>query len=276
MVRKAKKRVHRMPPLSLTDKLIYWFFFVLFVAATFILAILPFDLRSLIAFSDPAVIAVMDDGVVVLGLFPFITIFLIWFIPWYTWLNNRKPIFGLRNFKYGPPGWPREYPLFMKNKPYVWVNEKSKRNRKLCVAAVLVILLLSLIPFPLSLYGRDCLRNDGGVVQYNMLNTQTREYSPGQVKEVRLDAYSRRRRSSWYARITLVMDDGKSYSFTSSDFKAGAGDDPFWLTAMEELKNGYCLASIHYDGIDKLDKLAYYKDLNPEQTQALYRLFGQD
>lgn len=271
-----------MPPLSFLDKLIYWLLFVILFGGIIALGFLPFYIRDRIAFSDPSVVAALGDGaVIVLLSFPVITIFLLWFIPWVSWYEQRKPIFGLPNFKYGPPAWPKEYPLFMKNKPFVWESQWSKQRHKRIVTVMLVLLLVSVIPFPLSLYGRDCLRQDGSIVQYNLFNAQTHEYAPGKVKEIRLGVHRRRSRGHhyrphYYAQITLVLDNGQKYSFEGRDFKNESETDLFWLNTMAELKDCYSPENIYYEGTDKLDALAEHVNLNPEQMQILYRLFGQN
>ena len=60
MARKAKKRMHKMPPLSFADKLIYWIIFLLLAAAYLLLMFGPIHLRQKIAFSDEMVLAAED------------------------------------------------------------------------------------------------------------------------------------------------------------------------------------------------------------------------
>ena len=52
MARKAKKRMHRMPPLSFLDKLIYWIIFLLIAGCDLLLIFVPLYLRKRIAFSE--------------------------------------------------------------------------------------------------------------------------------------------------------------------------------------------------------------------------------
>ena len=132
MARKAKKRLHQMPPLSFVDKSIYWFILLVLLALYFLLTLGTLFLRRKIAFQDEMVIACEDNISFLWFLVPWMTFMLMTFITWYDLYQRRKPIFGIRNFKYGPPAWPKEYPLFMKNKPYVYVSEqKRKRARRL-------------------------------------------------------------------------------------------------------------------------------------------------
>ena len=136
-----------MPPLSFVDKLIYWTVLALLCVAYFCLLFGPLYLRHIIAFSDTTVIAAEDHVSLMWLIVPWMTFFLMTFILWLQPYQDRKPIFGRRNFKYGPPAWPKVYPLFMKNKPYVWVSERKKKERKQIAVILLVVLLASLFLF---------------------------------------------------------------------------------------------------------------------------------
>lgn len=80
MARKAKKRIHQMPPLSFVDKLIYWAIFALLCVACFVLLFGPLYWRHIIAFSDTAVIAVDDNASTWWLIVPWMTFFLMTFI----------------------------------------------------------------------------------------------------------------------------------------------------------------------------------------------------
>ena len=94
MPKKAKKKVHKMPPLSLLDKLIYWTILLVLCVAYFGLLFGPFYLRDVIAFADEAVIAVENLTNSAWHIVTWLTFFLITFIPWGHFYQNRKPIFG--------------------------------------------------------------------------------------------------------------------------------------------------------------------------------------
>ena len=159
-----------MPRLSFVDKLIYWTIMLFFIACYIALVVIPLLMRDAVAFADETVMAKTDHASS-FWFFPgWLTFFLMTFIIWTNLYQNRKPIFGLRNFKYGPPAWPRIYPLFMKNKPKVWVSERAKKERKQRAVLLVIVLLISFISYPWSIYGRDCLQHDGGVKEYNMFN----------------------------------------------------------------------------------------------------------
>ena len=281
MARKAKKRLHQMPPLSFADKLIYWMICLILCVAYLLLIFGSFALRETIAFSDDAVIASSDNMSAFWLMVPWMTFFLMTFILWLLPYQNRRPIFGRKNFKYGPPAWPKVYPLFMKNKPYVWVSERKKREKKQIAIVLLIVLLVSFIPYPWSLYGRDCLRYDGSIVQYNMLNDQACEFAAGDISEIKIETfrYSTGKYSMttyWGVKMVFKTDSGKKYSFDHRDFRDDVQtENLYWLEAMLNVKKYYDPAIISYDGEEKLSLLITDTDMNREETEMLYRLFGQ-
>ena len=281
MARKAKKRLHKMPPLSFVDKLIYWTVLALLCVAYFCLLFGPLYLRHIIAFSDTTVIAAEDHVSLMWLIVPWMTFFLMTFILWLQPYQDRKPIFGRRNFKYGPPAWPKVYPLFMKNKPYVWVSERKKKERKQIAVILLVVLLASFIPFPWSLYGRDCLFYDGSIVQYNMFNRQTHEFTSGEIADIEIETfrYSTGRyntKQHWGVRMVCKTESGKKYTFDHRDFRSDAQSETiYWLDWMLKVKNYYDPGVIHYSGWEDLDRVIANRNLNREEVELLYQLFSR-
>lgn len=269
-----------MPPLSFVDKVIYWTILLILCVLYFGLALVLMFLRERIAFADDMVIAKADNISYLWFLVPWMTFFLMTFILWLIPYEGRRPIFGLRNFKYGPPAWPKIYPVFMKNKPYVWVSERSKENRKKIAVLLLVILLVSLVPFPWALYGRDCLRADGRIEQYSMFNNKVQDFSPGQISDVEFETYRYRigrysTRVYWSVRISLTTDSGRTYTFAARDFRGGGTEGaPFWLAAMLELKTRYDPSVVTYSGKEDLQKVVTDQGLTRAEEDMLYQLFG--
>ena len=281
MARKAKKKVHRMPPLSFVDKLIYWMIFLILVASYAALGFAPLLLRNKIAFADMAVIAVRDRASLFWLFLPWMTWFLMTFILWYSYYEQRKPIFGKRNFKYGPPAWPKEYPLFMKNKPYVFVSERKRKERKQIAVLLLVMLLISFIPFPWSLYGRNCLYGDGSIVQYNMFNAQTQEFAPEDISDIKIEVFrhgaGKSSRTYWGVKMVITAESGRRYTFDYRDFRSTEqGENFFWLEAMLTIKEHFHPSIIHYENVEDLDLVVWDKNMSQEETQLLYQLFGQE
>lgn len=280
-MRKAKKRMHQMPPLSFVDKLIYWTIILLLCVAYFVLMLGPLYLRNKIAFADTTVIAATDKISMWWLIVPWMTFFLMTFILWLQPYQSRKPIFGRRNFKYGPPAWPKVYPLFMKNKPTVWVSQRKKKEQRQIAVILLIVLLVSFIPFPWSLYGRDCLRNDGSIARYNMFNSQTHEFTSGDIGEIEIGTYryhigKNNAKRHWGVQIVFKTDSGMKYTFEHRDFRNDAHSETvYWLEWMLNIKKRYDPSMIHYDGLEDLDRVIADRDLNQKEVEKLYQLFGQ-
>lgn len=280
MARKAKKRMHRMPPLSYIDKLIYGMIMLILCAAYLVLMFGTFYLRKEIAFADQSVIAKGDHASLMWLFVPWFTFFVITFGLWVNACQDRKPIFGRRNFKYGPPAWPKVYPLFMKNKPYVWVSENTKQYRKFTAWLLTGILLVSFIPYPWSLYGRDCLRSDGGIEQYNMFNIKSEDFSPEEISSVKLEVYRHRsgkyvKTRHWGVRVVLTTDTGDVYTFKHSEFRREQTTPRYWLSEMLQLRSVYSPEIIAYSNVSELDRLISDQNLTAEETRMVYQLFGR-
>lgn len=280
MAKKSKKRL-KMPPLSLPDKLIYWALLLVLIASYISLLAIPLWLRHRIAYADEMVIA-SEGSVSVLWLaLPWMTFFLMTMIPWMDAYQSRRPIFGLRNFRYGPPNSPKVYPLFMKNKPCVYVSPRRKKNRRLIAVILLMVLFLSFIPLPWSLYGRTSLHSSGQIVQYSMFNRQIREFTAGDMADIRVETFRYStgkyyRTTHWGVRLVFTTDSGRQYSFDHRDFREdGHAEVAGWLSAMVRLLGRYNPAVIHVEGIENLEQVIADRALSQQEAQLLYRLFGQ-
>lgn len=280
MARRGNKRISKMPPLSFLDKLIYWIALFLLCGISFALCGGALYLRHLIAFSDKTVVATAASASVIWFLLPFLTFFLITFILWLQFYENRRPIFGRKNFKYGPPAWPQVYPLFMRNKPYVYISEKKKKDKKLVAIILIVVLLIGLIPLPLSLCGRVCLHEDGRITQYNMFNKQVHEFTSADILEVDIEAYRYYSRYKHATHCGVAMkfntDDGRSYGFNQGDFlRDGNADTTYWLCAMLQVKKCYNQSVFRYYNIENLGYVVDTFGLSEEDSDRLYDLLGR-
>lgn len=278
---KKKKRRNQMPKLSALDKTIYWFIFLLLCVPYVAFVFVVFWLRNRIAFADAEVVAAKDHISLLWFLLPWMTFFLMTFILWYLPYQERRPIFGKRGIKYGPPDYPKIFPLFMKNKPWTYVSENKKKERKMTAIILLAILLVSFIPFPWSLYGRDCLRRDGSVVQYNMWDRQTHDFTSGEIKNVGFATYQYRSGKYGISRhygveMVLVTNSGREYTFEASEFRSDVETEyPYWLLTMINVKRRYDPGVIHYQTDYDLDLVIEDKNLTHEEAELLYQLFNQ-
>ena len=278
MAKKAKKKKQIMPKLSLLDKLIYWMIFLLIVLFCFGPLGLSIYLNPVIAFADEMVIASNEHASILWSSFTWFVSFVILFALWLKHYEDRCPIFGLRNFKYGPPAFPKVYPLFMKSKPYVWVSENEKKARRRLIVVLVILVLISWIPYPWSLYGRDSLFSDGSIGQYNMFNTKVREFHSGEIDRVEFGTYyhagTKFGNGKFSVCVSLSTETGREYVFQSKDFRDAFDGEPCnWLTAMLHLKERYIPEIVQYTGVDKLHHVVQYHKMSEEETKILYQLF---
>ncbi len=293
MAKKTKKKKKlKMPPLSFLDKVVYWIALSLLIGLCYFFLVVQQQMRRAIAFDDMSIIASGDNFSACWFLVPVCTLFVITFILWETAYQNRKPIFGKKNIKYGPPAFPKVYPLFMKNKPYVYVGEGKKKEYRLIATIILVVFLISLVPFPWSLYGRYCLKNDGSIVQYNMFNKQVQDFSSEEIESIKIDTYRVRNsvyrknwisalfgifvdNSRWGVQMEFVTESGKKYTFDDGGFrKDTSGKSMDWLMAMNQVKANYDPSVICYEDIESLHRVIEDEDMTQEEIELLYRLFG--
>lgn len=298
MARKAKskrknKQKKRMPPLSLLDQTIYIILILLSIVLDIGILLLMFFLRNRVAFSVPGVLAAGERASLLWSVIPAIVLFLIAFIRVEYLYTDRRPIFGKRGIKYGPPQYPAVYPIFMKDKPPVWVSEAQKRNRRFGAVALLILIVVSILPFPLSLYGRDSLQADGSIVEYSMFGWETERHEREDIVEVEFslleDNSFRTYNRSWIRYlcnlkpetytvcVTITTDDGERFVFRSGDFQAwGKGERTSWLVDMLHLKALFPPEIVTYADTDKLSYAASDYDLSEQETERLYALFSTD
>lgn len=277
MARKAKKRMHRMPKLSFVDKLIYWTIFLLMVASWGGLFLGALAWRDKIAFADGSVVASDANASFLWILVPSLTWIPMSTILWTQPYQARKPIFGIRNFKYGPPAWPRVYPVFMRNKPQEWTSERKKKQRKHIAILLVLVLLISFLPYPLSLCGRESLCSDGTILEYNMFGYQTEAVTVGDIAEVEIETYRYRTSPARYGvHMVFRTEDGEKYVFDFSDFRdTETSETPFWLETMLQIKELYPSHMIQYDGEESIDRVFEDRNLDVECIEKLYLLFHQ-
>lgn len=277
--RKKKKRdLHPMPKLGFVDQCIYWAAMLLTGGGSFAVMLLHYSLRDKIAFADDRVVA-SSAGRGELNWFWLCFWLLIVFIiilagPY----QSRLPIFGRKGVKYGPPAYPRTYPLLMKDKPKHWVSPKVQANlrtaRRVGLAAAALTLAFSLAMFPRSLYGRNNLLHDGTVTVYSPGNRETEHYKFSDIAAVELDIHKYKHHKSyryfWYINMVVRFSDGSDFSFRSGDF---AGTWEQTLQAMLALKERYgSLITIAEDA--DLNALIHDRELTPTEQALLRELFS--
>lgn len=275
MATRAKKKIHPMPKLGWKDMLLYWSAMVLTCGLAFSFLFVG-AIQEKIAFSDPAVLAsgagagnLLFIFLMLWGLFAFV---LLLAGPY----SRRIPVFGNDAVSYGPPAYPRIYPVFMKNKPRFWVSPKELRRKKklkcLITAVILGTFLVSAVSFPFSFYGRTVLRDDGSITVYNTVNKEVADYSGAQITDVELGIYSTHTKGGgthWHIEFTMTTADGKTHRFPEHAF---AGTQLQQLQEMLRVKESLFSGQVRITDTDKFRKvLAVFS--RPEERALLYRLF---
>lgn len=277
MASKAKKKIHPMPKLGWTDQLIYWVAMILTGGFSLGCHFLVLILQDNIAFSDSQVIArTVGSGNLFyfcISLWCMVAFVLIIIGPY----ENRFPIFGRSDIKYGPPAYSRTYPLLMRNKPKFWGSpketQKKKRTRIIVAILLTVTFLISAAVFPLSLYGRAVLNEDGTVTVYDARNREVHHYTYDEIISVELGTYhsSGRYSSSWHLHFVLTTVDNETYKFAAHSF---IGTDIQQLQTMlhvkEELYNNQCLVS----GLENIQKVIQDQYHQADEKALVYQLFG--
>ena len=87
--------------------------------------------------------------------------------------QQRLPVFGRADVTYGPPAYPRTYPLLMKNKPKFWKAPKKTAQKKKLIAILSTALVVAFVFFcrDLSQFSlwkvRVAFRRDGEGIQFS-------------------------------------------------------------------------------------------------------------
>ena len=277
-MRKAKKRVHPMPKLGWQDLLLYWTGFLCTGGGAVAAIVMPLRTRFDIAFESPDVIATSAlEG----------SVHFLWLTLWLITMGcliavpyrKRYPVFGRKNLKYGPPAYPRVFPLLMKDKPQYWVSEKKAAFRRKAIrigSAVMTIwLFIGIILYPNTLYHRADLYGNGTIAVHNGSNEHEYSCGYGDVEFVQFRVSSRRRsrrsfgRRCWYIEFVAVLRDGQQIRFENSEFR---GDWMELLEAMRSLKQRYA-TKMAIVGADNVQKVVDYHGLNEHEAALLYELF---
>lgn len=275
-MRKAKKKVHPMPKLGWKDLLLYWSGMLATGGGAAVAIFYPQVVREDIVFNDANVIASSGRG----------GIHFLWISIWLTIMcfliavpyRKRYPAFGRSDVKYGPPAYPRIFPLLMKNKPQYWVSPSkiAFRKKAFCVGAVVMLtfLLVSVYFYPNALYERADLHRNGSITLVDGDNEVVKSYGRGDVESVSIQTRrktgGRSIHSSWYVDIVISLRDGEEIWFQNTTFR---GDSEQVLQAMLFVKQLYS-CPMKIGSTDHLSKVAQYYDLNDYETALLYQLFA--
>lgn len=276
MARKKKKKL-KMPPLSALDSCVYYLGMALCVILGLSLSLFVTLLTKRIGLSDPEVIAVDERATVLLGIFPYIAFLLLLLCPICTAYSRRIPIFGKKGIQYGPPKYPKVYPIFMKDKPPVWVSDRKKESRKTFTVFYCLLVILCLLPTPAGVFGRSCLMENGDVAVYNFLNREIQRYHTGDIQELCFypaDMHPRSRGFSYDLNAKLTMENGKTFYFDAADFRGSRNSEPAsWLVYMLDMKDRVSPDRIIYKDPHLLPEVADTFNLSSEEIELMKQLF---
>lgn len=275
-MRKAKKKVHPMPKLGWKDMLLYWSGMLLTGSGTIMALIIPLRIRDDIAFVNTDVVAstILDDGVHFLWLMLWLITVCCLIVVLY---RKRIPVFGRSDIKYGPPAYPRIFPLFMKNKPQYWVSPKKvafqKAMLQIGTAVMALWLFVAVLLYPNALLHRADLYHNGSIVIMDGSNHEEQSYRYGDVESAHIGTdckyYGKSNRRHWYIQLTFTMKNGERIIYDNRDFR---GDWEEILQFLLMIKKNYAGMLGILDS-ENLQEVVDYYDLTAQETELLYQLF---
>ena len=281
---KKKKKKHLCPPLSALDKGIYSAIFTFAVFIILATAIWFEYTSNSIAFGHTGTVAYRKDSSFLFAL-PFllhilIAAFVIVFGGW----DSKTPIFGNRNIRYGEYPYKKDcVPIFQRKKYNI--QTKPSQKKFICIIAALwcVFLIIFASIIPLGLYGRTALYEDNHIEKYNLINSVTDTYTSEDFDSLTITAQryvkytsKGRHRENWQFLITIKMNNGEECSFANDNFDLrNEYSTDTSLDKMIKVKNLFEPEDITIEGINYLDKVTDYLNLNKNQQEKLNELFGQ-
>ena len=275
MKKKRKRKRPPMPSLTLLDRALYTLGYLFCFALIFAAIFLTAYLRERVALSVP-------DTVARTGSAP------LWFaVPFWVFLisssffavesqrDKKRPLFGRKGFRYGPPRWAEIYPLFSRDfrkRSREEMRPDRVRSRRIGRRVWLITLILLLCLSPLSLFGRKTVDSTYHFYRYNLFNIPVECYRPEEIASARI--YGTRHsnkssfRSTYSYHIDLTMEDGTTFSFSPGSFT----DTDSHLTTMLRLKALVPPESITYGSPDWALKAS--DGMSAEELKQLYALFN--
>lgn len=266
-----------MPKLGWKDQLLYWTAILTTGIGAFILLLFPASYRDRMSASNPQALNWCDGegslhslwlGFWLIGVCIYIIA---------AFYQRRIPVFGRNNIRYGPPAYPRIYPLLMKEKPKHWQGEKQKAKTKAKNRIIICVLLVSFLCcaaiYPFSLSGRYDLQRDGTVAVYDSCNRQEKLYTVSDIESVCLDtnrtSSGRYGSGSWYARVKIHFLDGESCSFSVSGFADNWTDAIYAAQTLNEIYGPL----LYIEGTEDIWKVILDTDMTADEVRLLYQLY---
>jgi len=280
--KKKKKHYLLKPPLTVLDISIYAVALILTAALLFGLAIGGSILLHHIAFSDPGAVAYFSGAGTLLALpFGFAMMFFT-FVPILFGLSNKRPIFGNPKIRYGEPPFREDcIPLIRRKKHHIADRPSHKSFRRFIVILCVIVLFISAVPLPFSLYNRTALYSDNSIKKFNIINQATKIYTPDDFESITISAkyvpYGGRyvTKYRWESITDIEMSDGNDIQFSIDDFNFRIPDaKDVYLDKMLELKSILPADAITIEGAENVEKVADEWNFTKEQTEKLKEIFS--
>ena len=265
-----------MPKLGFWDGLVYWILMIVGYGGSVVCLFAPLIQRRLLTEANPNALACdMEVAEILFGFWLALWLLVMAILVTTKLYLPRIPIFGRPTIQYGPPAYPRVYPVLMKNKPVHWESQaavrKRRQSRAILAGVLIVTLIFSAAMFPLSLYSRQELLRDGTVMAYDSRNQPT-HYELEDLESVRLyieRSGGRHQLKKYYPYLELRLRDGTLCVF----FVKSMGDG--WTDALQnarKLKEYYGDFLVIEAG-GKLESVVIDNHLSAAQRRLLYELF---
>lgn len=271
---KNKQKANRRPPLSVLDKAIYVGIFVFLTALLILLLFISYIAMDAIALKDRTVVAYRNNGCEFFMLPLFINILLSGIALYFATRGKKLPIFGNKDIRYGEYPWAKDcYPIFGKQSKHLRQTPRESDVKKALFGLWIAVFIITLLMYPLGLFGRACLHTDNSITAYDILNRKSETvYTVSDYSAVKFIASHGGHRDPYDLDVIIDMSDGRSFGFEYEDF-GGYKNTDAWLDKLEELKTTVPKSAISYEETHRLERTADYFSLNEEQTARLFEIF---
>ncbi len=264
--KKDKKKYHKSPPLSGTDKRILTFAFFGMLGLFFVLVLGTMFLPKIADVADHSAVAVKGSGfTAILISFLCLAVALL-----FGKLLPQRPIFGNPRVDYTDPKWEGVYPLYDKRYPV-------KKKNVLTMTALFLLLVITMICVVFAFFhmaDRKVLQDNGDIVVYDGFHTETHDAED--ISEMKLYTYYQKRsgrrsfkRSHLRFDFDLTMKDGTRFFFDADCF--ATLDDALTYTQM--LKDMVGKENVTIEDRDRLDDVIRDGNYSKSQAERLYELF---
>ncbi|MBQ2734124.1 MAG: hypothetical protein IJF74_08185, partial [Clostridia bacterium] len=188
--------------------------------------------------------------------------------------GKKLPIFGNKDIRYGEYPWAKDcYPIFGKQSKHLRQTPRESDIKKALFGLWIAVFIITLLMYPLGLFGRACLHADNSITAYDILNRKSETvYTVSDYSAIRFIAGYGGKGDRYDLNAVIYMSDGRSFIFEYDDF-GGHKNADIWLDKLEELKTTVPKSAISYEETHRLKRTADYFSLNEEQTARLFEIF---